>query len=835
MVHKKATAETYTMAIRGDDDINALLNEFAEGVSSVVGVIRSSPDEAGNNLSETDDQIQTFMSAFALCPPSNPAVEIIRHRCHEKFKASVYDAIRLSAPSTNTNEQQSPAPTANAQKNQFFRSVISQIWTAMPPHSIWERFQFSLKQLEAECVRDMQKSMRDTSGHLPPWCKVSQRNNYGHSHDLFVDQLLSPSIHQIYAWIINGRSDGVVWEPLIPVSSICDGPTNTQLINQKYRRTSLELLEKELQFQFRRTLKQHIGGTSKQAKGFTRIKQLISLDKVFSTMKSFSDDLTDMPTQDELKSKKNSKDNNRKEKQQTNKHLKCENTSKSDMEEFVVQEIFASQQFKKQCSKLHKKLQDLSDDCYTSFLRQLQKCSQDQSQYQVVGRKRKNGKHSHNSPKVSFVDNDDGSHLDYCDRQASVTFRGISLRINESHLLKLKSLFRRTLSVISPGCSDLQEYQHFFSQSLFTLLLRYDALEGAGLQSAIPPQVFHFLNDRYGCKWECFASPFNCWLESQTQKQSNIYPSTSEIFPGGNYGSAFGDTDSLFSSAGSFFDTDFLAMAKSQTCGCFQANPPFASNFIEIMCRRMHEVLAPNFCDQDLVNTDEKDINDKRKEGNELPIMFVIFVPAWKESPGWKALASSPYLTRHVMLLQKEDLHYYAEGTQHRRRTNDLSHVKSSEGKPSGESDKYASHRIASFDTSVFFLQNSAAKNKWPLSADDDSELKLAFAMKSDEKKEINKDGSFYNRQEQLMPRISKKAIKHKKSSSLARPTKPNNMHLDSKKVEPSQCNSKLVKGGNDEMRILASLGLVGSSSEKRSCPSQTNDGRKKAKKNKNY
>jgi hypothetical protein len=275
-------------------------------------------------------------------------------------------------------------------------------------------------------------------------------------------------------------------------------------------------------------------------------------------------------------------------------------------------------------------------------------------------------------------------------------------------------------------------------------------------------------------------------------------------------------------------------MAKNQTCGCFQANPPFASNFIEIMCRRMHEVLARNCSDQDFVNTDEKDVNDKRKEGNELPIMFVIFVPAWKESPGWNALASSPYLARHIMLLQKEDLHYYAEGTQHRRRTNDLSHLKSAEGKPSEESCKYGSHRIASFDTSVFFLQNAAAKSKWPLSADDDSELKLAFAMKSGEKKE-SKDGSHYNRQEQLqdgMPPVSKKETKRKKYSSPARPTKPNNMHLDSKKVDPSQRNSKLLKGGNDEMRILASLGLVDSSSEKHCSPTQTHDRRKKPKKN---
>eukprot|EP00804_Cyclotella_cryptica_P008326 CCRYP_020278-RA/>CCRYP_020278-RA protein AED:0.45 eAED:0.45 QI:0/-1/0/1/-1/1/1/0/85 len=74
------------MAIRGDDDINALLNnEFGVGESYGVGDFQPSVDE-GDNLSGTGGPIETFMSAFALCPPTNPAVEIIRHRCHESSK-----------------------------------------------------------------------------------------------------------------------------------------------------------------------------------------------------------------------------------------------------------------------------------------------------------------------------------------------------------------------------------------------------------------------------------------------------------------------------------------------------------------------------------------------------------------------------------------------------------------------------------------------------------------------------------------------------------------------------------------------------------------------------
>ena len=571
------------MAIRGDDDINALLNEFGCTSASNVGDLEPSDDpekcQAGSDFCKSGSY-QTFMNAFTLCPPSNPTVETIRHRCHEKFKSNAYDAIRSCAPVDNTNDT---AQTSNAKRNQFLRSVISPIWGDMPPHNIWERFQFSLKQLETHCVREMQKSHQEE----PPWCKVT------------AEQMFNPSVQHIYAWIVCGRSAGILWEPLIPVSSVCDGPDDSQQINQKYSRASLGLLEKEVQFQFRRSFKQYVGGGTKQSK-----KQPLSLEKVYSTMKSFADDDTaNIKSQSESKTKKKSKDSNKQSKKRN------EGTSKSEMEEFVLQHLLESQTFQKCTLKLKKKLQYLSDESYSTFIKQLKKCSQNQSQQQVAGHKRKKGgkhKHGGNVPKISFADNDSSSQNNY-ERQATVSFGGIHLKINESHLLKLKSLFGRTLSTILPG-SDIGELERYFAQSLFTLLLRYDALEGAGLQSAIPLQVFRFLSSRYGCSSECFASPFNCWVEIENTDSSRWNP---EILAGGNYGSAFCDTDCFFGSLGTFFDTNFYAMAERDGGGCYQANPPFASNFMEMMCDHMHRFLGHQTSDDDT-------------EGNEVPFMFII-------------------------------------------------------------------------------------------------------------------------------------------------------------------------------------------------------------------
>ena len=230
-----------------------------------------------------------------------------------------------------------------------------------------------------------------------------------------------------------------------------------------------------------------------------------------------------------------------------------------------------------------------------------------------------------------------------------VTFSGLSFRLHRAHFHKLQSLFQRHAADDNP-----------FEESLFCLLCRYDTLQGAGLQAALPGAVMDVLLRRFECCTECFASPLNCRYDS--------------------FGSVFFDVDAAFGSLGSFFDLDFLTIG-----GCYQANPPFCESVIHQMGRKIQVSLT---CNQDQ------------------PLMFVVFVPAWKESAAYQQLLTLSTLTRHLMLDQGK--HYYAEGTQYRRKS---------------------SFRLASFDTSVLFYQNELAKNKWQIQEDDSLSREIVEAF----------------------------------------------------------------------------------------------------------
>ena len=783
------------MALRGDDDVFALLDELAGGGNAESNDSQSSSAAVDAETSRSTTTAitlpHTLLGAHQLNPPSNPHVEILRHRCHEKFKSSFYDSFRSCVPPpttvAKTQASSSPTPTVNARRNQYIRStLLFPIWNDMPPHSIWERYQFSLKTLEAECVREIQGATASGEGRLdPPWCQVTSQQQLLH-------QLLCPTVHQIYDWILHGKSNGIVWEPLLPVPSICsesvaEESSTMQHINQKYRKGSSELLQEEIKFQFRRTFKRYVGGGKRGKDGKV---EPVSLDKILSTLKRFEDDVNNTASNDDSQKSKDEKHKKSKSKHEPHGF---------NMEETVLETLFESQPFQNMMQKLHKKMHFLFEDCYSSFITELKKCSnqlklQNQNQTRRHGggkkRKRSNNKHNNGIPKLSYVESED---QDSRDRQSQVAFGGISLRINDYHMGKLKSLYERTILSVS---GDLEEYHQYFPQTLFTILLRYDALEGAGLQSAIPPSVFHFLHKRFQCSWECFASPFNCWLERRQ--------GSGDIVGGGRFGCAFGDTDAWFGGAGSFFGMDFVSMANEQGGGCFQANPPFASNFMESMCNSMNKTLS------------QKDEDD----GNSgVPLMFVIFVPAWRESSGWKALTESPHLSKHVVLLQKEDPHYYSEGTQHRRRSAD-----SSDGNQKAASNvrkvmvgKEGTHRIASFDTGVFFFQNNAAKAKWDLTDEVENRLKEAFAMSSSEGGFKETSTSRTKKKHKQNTEQKHTATKDSSGKEKSKST-PTTMH-NTKKVQKAKergsalkqtsKKAKLITGGNDEMDILA--GILGS------------------------
>lgn len=210
-------------------------------------------------------------------------------------------------------------------------------------------------------------------------------------------------------------------------------------------------------------------------------------------------------------------------------------------------------------------------------------------------------------------------------------------------------------------------------------------IQGAGLQAGVPGSVMDTLLKHFACRLECFASPLNSRYDQ--------------------FCSAFPDVDQWFGSVGSFFDRmgqqqSLFGMdaAKNNDMHdngvCYQANPPFCDGLILLLNDSISKVLS---------------IANK-----ELPTMFVVFVPAWLDASCYQSLLGNEYLVKHTLL--KQGQHFYAEGTRHRRKD---------------------SFRVASFDTSILFYQNDAAKLKWNLEPDSESqcdcavivELKLAFCQ----------------------------------------------------------------------------------------------------------
>ena len=149
----------------------------------------------------------------------------------------------------------------------------------------------------------------------------------------------------------------------------------------------------------------------------------------------------------------------------------------------------------------------------------------------------------------------------------------------------------------------------------------------------------------------------------------------------GRFCSAFDDTDRLFGSCGSFFNFH-------PRQGSFQANPPFVDSVILAMAKHMEELLT---------------ISDAES----LPLSFVVIVPTWSDTPGHGALESAAHLKHQIQINQAD--HGYVEGKQALRKTR---------------------YRVASFHTSIFWLQSSAGASRWPVTDESVEALRAAFAPK---------------------------------------------------------------------------------------------------------
>ncbi|CAM9119404.1 unnamed protein product [Ectocarpus sp. 4 AP-2014] len=243
------------------------------------------------------------------------------------------------------------------------------------------------------------------------------------------------------------------------------------------------------------------------------------------------------------------------------------------------------------------------------------------------------------------------------------------LRMNSAHYDKMKDLFSRSRV---EGAARWQSFstEHpppawigDFHDCLFSCLMRYEALQGGGFQASMGGDAFDVLLKRFGARMECFASPFNCRYS--------------------RYCSAFPDTDGPFGSVGSFFDFQ-------PTEGAYEANPPFVRDVILKMANHMDGLL----------------------QATAKALTFVVIIPCWEDSVGWKRLRDSAFLSKHIKLDQKD--HGYCEGKQHLRRNR---------------------YRLASFHTSVFFLQTEAARRQQSPETVGQAcrELERAFALRQED------------------------------------------------------------------------------------------------------
>jgi len=250
------------------------------------------------------------------------------------------------------------------------------------------------------------------------------------------------------------------------------------------------------------------------------------------------------------------------------------------------------------------------------------------------------------------------------DSSCRITYQGSSLSINRSHYKKLEDLFKATNAT-----KEKEKEKDEFNSRVWCLLKRYKMLrssivgtklcqENFGLHAALPHKAFHLLHRKFHVSFECFASPFNCYFSQ--------------------YCSAFPDIDCYFGSRGSFFDF-------KPKRGSFQANPPFSEEVMLTMADHMISLL----------------------EDSQDPLMFVIFIPDWREpmTPAITRLENTIYCTHNILLASRS--HQYITGNQH------LQSV---------------THYDAVHGTQVYVLQNDAAIDEWPISHKDMDHLRDAMS-----------------------------------------------------------------------------------------------------------
>lgn len=157
------------------------------------------------------------------------------------------------------------------------------------------------------------------------------------------------------------------------------------------------------------------------------------------------------------------------------------------------------------------------------------------------------------------------------------------------------------------------EEKHSVLEDIYQCVLFYNQLQGKGLQWALPPRLFSYLERKLQCTTEVFASPINHYYS--------------------RYYSLF-EVDKSFGSLGSFFD----APNSEFESGCFQVNPPFIDSIFTKTTQRILSLL-------------------QEAKAAERELTFVYVMPLWTQFRTVNWVSDSPFCVRYIQL--KPDSHFY--------------------------------------------------------------------------------------------------------------------------------------------------------------------------------
>jgi len=158
---------------------------------------------------------------------------------------------------------------------------------------------------------------------------------------------------------------------------------------------------------------------------------------------------------------------------------------------------------------------------------------------------------------------------------------------------------------------------------IFVMVLRYETLTEvkSAYQAALPKSMLQTLQDCFGVRCECFASPLNRYCDV--------------------FCSLFLDTDHFFGSRGSFFDF-------RPKMGSFEVNPPFDQMSVVYTFKHIFDLL-------------------KEAEQQQQPLSFVMCCPQMDFNENFKEVKEDlkKYTVRHEVA--RRGCHSYLMGLQHRQ------------------------------------------------------------------------------------------------------------------------------------------------------------------------